>query len=264
MGQALSEWRQFLNWIQRESRVRLKSAACKLPSPARLKESQGWLFGMGVLIMVLWNPQLTVSLGMGVLAMFVSYSIGRWNWHPIRQLANELFSSANRQLTIAIVCGILAALGTYLVLALWMGMESHALALAVILQGMATLAILAVLLRAELVRGSRENSLGFENFDGYLDRLADVDPLCRTIAVRQLIRALNENRLDRSQQQTIAESFRLMLRREPEPIVRNAILEGLTALGEFKPLSAGIPEIAIPAPPTRSSIKEPRYPVGDR
>ena len=253
MAQVLSEWQQFLQWIQRELRVRSRRVSYKRPSASQLKVYRSWLVGVGVLTLVLWHWKLALSLGTGGLAMFVAYSSQGWNWQRIRNWLDRLWDRQNRQFTLTLASGGAATLGTYMVLALWTGMENHALAIAIVLQGMATLAVLGLLVRAELTRRS---SRRYVSFDRQLDRLTDTDPLVRAIAVRQILRLWQENSLEPTHRKAAADAFRLMLRREPESLVRNSVLEGLKAMGELKTLTSGTPPISIPVEKSKSYQKK--------
>ena len=254
MAQALSEWQQFLQWIQRELRVRSRRISYKLPSASQLKVYRSWLVGVGVLALVIWHWKLALSLGTGGLAMFVAYSSQGWNWQRIRNWLDRLWDRQNQQFTLTLASGGVATLGTYMVLALWTGMENHALAIAIMLQGMATLGVLGLLVRAQLMRRSTRRHM---SFDRQLDRLTDTDPLIRAIAVRQILRLWQEAPLEPTQRQAAADAFRLMLRREPESLVRNAVLEGLKAMGELKTLTSGTPPISIPIEKSKSYSQHP-------
>jgi hypothetical protein len=85
--------------------------------------------------------------------------------------------------------------------------------------------------------------------------LTDADPLKRLIAVRQLTGLAAGYRLDRTDLNATLDYFRLMLSREPEPLVRDAILDGLQALDTSKQLAQGAPPVSMPAAKKRSAAK---------
>ncbi|MCZ0898739.1 hypothetical protein ON021_02310, partial [Microcoleus sp. HI-ES] len=132
----------------------------------------------------------------------------------------------------------IATLGAYMSLAIWADSSSHWMALSLILQNLGTIAIAGLLLRQALSLGAAKDEVAL---DRILADLTDADPVKRLIAVRQMTDLVNQGgfgpvssvksslakpsqRIARSR---AAECFRLMLSREPEALVRNALLEGL-------------------------------------
>jgi hypothetical protein len=116
-------------------------------------------------------------------------------------------------------------------LAFWADSESHWMALSLILQNFGTIAIAGLLLRQALSLGASKDEVAL---DGILADLTAPDPVKRLIAVRQMTDLVNKggfgavssvkSSIARSR---AAECFRLMLSREPEALVRNALIEGL-------------------------------------
>lgn len=76
-----------------------------------------------------------------------------------------------------------------------------------------------------------------------LAQLTQADPLQRLMAVRQLVRLVNQSPAETayiagaevSMQSHLIDCFHLMLAHEPEPVVRSAVREGLTLLRERQP-----------------------------
>lgn len=176
----------------------------------------------GALLLGHWH--LLLATGAGALAMISVYRAQdrswRLQWFQLRQWLN----GPNRYLVLAVASGGFVSLSTYIALAVWMESESHWLASASILQGLGTLTAIALLSWQILDRQShgRETSL-----NQLLTQLTDEDALKRLIAVRQLVSWQNHQPSDLSQQAAIADCLRLMLGREPESIVREAILDSL-------------------------------------
>jgi hypothetical protein len=219
----------------------------------RLTRSQGWLaVCIPAAVWGLWNSQLLFSTGLGIAAMMLVYRGQSRDWELLRSLVEQLWENPNRRFIVAVGSGGIATLGAYLSLGIWADSESHWMALNLILQNFGTIAIAGLLLRQAL-------SLGAEQDEATLDRiladLTDADPVKRLIAVRQMTDLVNNGGFDpvssvksslapwkrsaekpfssraaltkRIARYRAAECFRLMLSREPEALVRNALLEGL-------------------------------------
>ncbi|MCC3427816.1 MAG: hypothetical protein JGK12_28860 [Microcoleus sp. PH2017_01_SCD_O_A] len=180
-----------------------------------------------------WNSQLLVSTGLGIAAMMLVYRGQSGEWQLLRSKAEQFWQSPNRRLVLAVGAGGIATLGAYMSLAIWADSESHWMALSLILQNFGTIAIAGLLLRQALSLGSSKDE-DEAALDRILGDLTDADPVKRLIAVRQMTDLVNQGGFNRvtsvkswSARSRAAECFRLMLSREPEAIVRNAILEGL-------------------------------------
>lgn len=218
-----------------------------------LTSSQGWLLALVILIWGLWNGKLLVSTGAGVLMMILVYRMQDWDWQSIqRDLARSLGGS-NRQLTLAVGCGGLATLGTYMALSIWADSSNPWMASGMILQNVATLSLLGWLLSRGL-RG--KDNLAESRFQQMLTDLTNADPMTRLIAVRQLTNLITKGHLSKTRrinslpvassvplslseselpmtEGAIADCFRLMLSREPEEVVREAVLDALQVLDRF-------------------------------
>jgi hypothetical protein len=180
-----------------------------------------------------WNSQLLLSTGLGIAAMMLVYRGQSGEWQLLRSKAEQFWQSPNRRLVLAVGAGGIATLGAYMSLAIWADSESHWMALSLILQNFGTIAIAGLLLRQALSLGSSKDE-DEAALDRILGDLTDADPVKRLIAVRQMTDLVNQGGFNRvtsvkswSARDRAAECFRLMLSREPEAIVRNAILEGL-------------------------------------
>ncbi|MBE9096191.1 hypothetical protein [Tychonema sp. LEGE 07203] len=205
----------------------------------RLTRSKGWV-ALVTLAAVwgLWNSQLLFSTGLGIAAMILVYRGESREWQLLRSQVEQFWESPNRRFVLAVGTGGIATLVAYMSLAVWMDSSSHWMAVSAILQNLGTIAIVGLLLRQALSRGASKDEAAL---DRILADLTDADPVKRLIAVRQMTDLVNNGgfggrssvkSLPAKPRKTIAltraaECFRLMLSREPEALVRNALLEGL-------------------------------------
>ncbi len=199
-----------------------------------------------------WNSQLLFSTGLGIAAMMLVYRGQSRDWQLLRSQVEQFWESPNRPFVLAVGTGGVATLGAYMSLAIWADSESHWMALSLILQNFGTIAIALLLLRQALSRSASKDEA---TLDRILADLTDADPVKRLIAVRQMTDLVKNGGFDhpssvksslalakrsngkpaptgaaptqRIARNLAAECFRLMLSREPEALVRNALLEGL-------------------------------------
>jgi hypothetical protein len=201
---------------------------------ARLSRSKGGLAALTIAaVWGWWNSQLLVSTGLGIAAMMLVYRGQSGEWQLLRSKAEQFWEGPNRRLVLAVGGGGIATLGAYMSLAIWADSQSHWMALSLILQNFGTIAIAGLLLRQALSLGASKDE-DEAGLDRILGDLTDADPVKRLIAVRQMTDLVNQGGFNRvtsvkswSARSRAAECFRLMLSREPEAIVRNALLEGL-------------------------------------
>ncbi|MEG4212925.1 hypothetical protein [Microcoleus sp. S13_B4] len=198
----------------------------------RLTRTKGWLAVVTLAgVWGLWNSELLFSTGLGIAAMMLVYRGQSWDWQLLRSKGEQFWQGPNRRFVLAVGTGGIATLGAYMSLAIWADSESHWMALSLILQNLGTIAIAGLLLRQGLSRRAAKDEVAL---DRILADLTDADPVKRLIAVRQMTDLVNKggfgpvssvkSSIARSR---AAECFRLMLSREPEALVRNALLEGL-------------------------------------
>lgn len=252
MAQALSRWQQLINVIQEKSLPEFKMAAFQKLSRHRFRGPGGWLLGLTALAaLLLWNWKLLVATGTGVLVMLGVYAV-LWNWNAIQSELRQFFRGANSHLATAAGTGSVAILSTYMAETIWEHSENHWIAAGAILQGLGTMAIL-VLLAAQMISGQGRRDEA--SFNALVTDLTDADPLKRLIAVRQLTGLAASHRLDRTDLNATLDCFRLMLGRESEPLVRDAILNGLQALDTSKQLPQGAPPLSVPVTKKRSAAK---------
>lgn len=181
-----------------------------------------------------WNSQLLAATGLGIGAMMLVYRAQSWDWQQLRSNLEQFWHSPSRRLVVAVGSGGLATLGSYMSFSIWGESQSHWLALSAILQNLGTIAIVVLLIPQVWSQSASKDEAVV---DGILADLTDADPVKRLIAVRQMTDLVKspgfwkpsslKNSIGLSH---TAECFRLMLNQEPEPIVRNALLEGLQTL----------------------------------
>lgn len=246
--------RAFLTEPRQKLRPRPRSTpVAELPEvPAALTKwllyhltgSKGWLAALAVTAAWgWWNGELLLSTGVGVLAMVLVYRMQKWDWPWLKSELYRFLSGSNRQLTLAVASGGFATLGTYMAISIWADAESHWIAFSMIVQTFGIVALLGVLAWRAIARKATQDETRLHQF---LADLADADPMKRLIAVRQITSLLTHSQLHRTRlnaallEQTspkptftrshVAECFRLMLSREPEALVRDAVLDALKVL----------------------------------
>lgn len=184
--------------------------------------------GLGVLAVVLLgivNWGLLLAIAVGILSMVWVSRIQTQNLQLLAAVRQALLQQVSHQkLTLAI--GGAATFSTYLAAAIWQGSHQPGIAIAVMGQG---LGIVGVLLLLAEQRSSQIQSPEI-SCDCLLSHLTSTDSLKRLLAVRQLGQQFEQAQLNAIQTQILGESLRLMLRQEPEAIVRNAILDELQFL----------------------------------
>jgi hypothetical protein len=248
VAQAFSSWQQFLQTLGHLSLPPSQVPSINILILSRLKGSPSWMFGtVAIVVLLLWDWKLLVSIGVGTMILGVAYAMQQWNWGGFQDVVRQFFASPNRPLAVAVASGGLSALGIYAAVAIWTTVENPWIAALAIVQGFATIVILAILLGQNLnqfLKSETESTL-----DDKLDGLTEADPLKRLIAVRKILRWVKNRTIEKNDRRTVSEALRLMLQSETESIVLEAVLEGLQELDETKKIASGTPPISL----TRSS-----------
>jgi hypothetical protein len=251
VAQASSQWQQLVNLISELWDPEEVQQFLKPLTRLRWRKQTGPLvvFGMAVAIL-LWNWQLLLATGAGIVAMLGMYLMQQWDWrrilHQWRRFYKLELRGTNQAMAIAVAIGGMTSLLTYLAVSMWLSTENHWMATGMILQTMGIFATLCLLVWQFLTHKSSEAELSLNQL---IVNLTDADPLKRLISVRQLTSLIRNNHGQREQQEAIADYFNLMWGRETEPLVREALLEGLETLGETKKLGQGISPLSIPFSP---------------
>lgn len=251
MAQASSRWQQLVNLLQGSQVAEIQRKTIKPLGIYRFRGPGGWLLGLTVVVaMLYWNWRLLLATGVGVLVMLLVYLMQEWDWQVHWFSLRRLLSGSNRQLTLAVGSGGIAAFSTYMAVCIWVDSDSPWIAAGAILQGFGTLCTLILLLGQIM---SRQTEREEAKLNQLVHDLTHTDPLKRLIAVRQIARFCKDPQLGRETRRTISDYFRLMLSREQEPVVRDAVLESLQALEEPQLLSKVAPPLKLPAPKKQSA-----------
>lgn len=216
----------------------------------RVNGSKGWLLGgVGVLLLWVWIWQWLLSIAMGLAVMIGVYLMQqgqlKLNWQAWRKLWNR----SNRSLSLSVLAGMIALGSTYLATAVWIESEQHWMATSILLEGFGILAIGSLLIWQLLNRSQAQKP---DQFHTLLTDLSHPDPLRRLIAVRQITHYIlspsNQTDLPMSAGQ-LAECFRLMLDRETEPLVCNALLESVQKLNPVRQIAgSSLTNVVIKTP----------------
>ncbi|MBD2102017.1 hypothetical protein [Leptolyngbya sp. FACHB-261] len=177
--------------------------------------------------LLLWNWKLVLATGVGVTMMALVYVLQSWDWRLHWSDIRRFLSGPNRQLVLSVGTGAMATLTTYIAVSIWTDAQSRWLASGAILQGLATLAVLLLLVWEIINRHAQQDD---EEISRLLSDLTETDPLKRLIAVRQLHRFVRRIPLNADQRQTLSDSFRMLLGRESEETVREAVFESLEVM----------------------------------
>ncbi len=254
-----------------------------------------WGLGLGSFALGLVNGALVISTGIGVLAYRQLAQLSPAQQQALRQRlqsAVPLPRSLGQQ---ALVLSLMLGASTYTVTALWQSTHSLLMALVLTGQTALTFFVVVALLRspadpttephptkradgsptpngvatstpptAQTLEVSAQPTTApasqspitkTERFEHALAHLTQADPLQRLIAVRQLVRLVNQAPSDTyiaesevSIQTHLIDCFHLMLAHEPEPIVRSAVREGLALLRQPPPRDRQLPAGANPLP----------------
>jgi hypothetical protein len=193
----------------------------QLPSPWR-KVARWAAIGAGSALLLTWNGRLVIATGAGLGTMWLGYSLRDAGWRAaITDLVNA-FEGVDRRITLSVLAGAGASLGTYTTLSMWLATENHWLATGMILQGTVTLGALGVLLWQKLQPTPQQTGL-----IQHIQNLTNPDALQRLIAIRQINHLLPKHPEQRSD---IAEFYQVLLTREPDRLIREALMDGLQAI----------------------------------
>ena len=201
----------------------------------QLQGKLSWLLALiAIAAMWMWNWQLFLSTGVGISAMVVAYLARDWHWQTHLSNIRQFLAGPHQHIIVAVSSGGVATLSTYIATSVWLNSSSNWVATGTILQGLGTISILFLLLwNLRQTQVTSDQTL----FNAMLTDLTAADPLKRLIAVRQLNRLVTNNRFQQSDRVTLTESFRLLLDREAETAVQDAVWEGLQILSTDRTLN---------------------------
>jgi hypothetical protein len=231
VAQASYWWKRIRYLSQDWSVRRVNNTLMRFLTGVKVRKSSKWMLTSFVaVVMLAWNWKLVLATGSGVGLMLLVYSMQGWNWQAYLSNGRQFFTGSQGKLTVAVGSGGLATLGTYIAASVWADSENRWLAIGSILQGFGTLVIL-LLLGWNIARdraGQDET-----RFELLLQDLTATDSLKRLIAVQQLSTLANKPRLHQVYQPQLVEYFSVMLSREEDAIVREAILRNLQKWGQI-------------------------------
>lgn len=218
---------------------------------ARSQRVRTWLavlIGLGV--WAWWDGKLLLSTAVGLAVMIWVCRLPLSGFQRNNIFGLQHIKPMNRQLTVAVGSGVAVTTFLYAMLSVWTSLENPWLALSVIGQNAAILAILSLIVWERI---QQNLNAGEAKLNQWLADLTHDNPLKRLIAVRQLTH-LFQNSPHRSkspqllleaqrwealpqlqplpplERTEIVEYFQLMLYQEDETLVREALREGLDIL----------------------------------
>jgi hypothetical protein len=219
----------------------------QLPTQRGLVMGRWLLVPVGAAALLYWNGRLVLATSTGIAVMLLIYLMHDWKPNLPTAEIRKLIEGWNQPLALAIVGGGAACLSTYLAASIWANSDSAWIALGSLLQGSGTLAVLLLLAWQILHRQTQHDRVYYHQT---LADLTHADPLRRLIAVRHLTSTVPDLSHQPAQQQELADYFRLLLHREPEPIVQEAVLVGLERLDRVRSLKpASQPLVQPPLQP---------------
>jgi hypothetical protein len=227
--------------------------------PKPFRRSARWaLIGAGATCLLAWNGRLVVSTGAGLGMLWLAYTIKDSHWRAaIADLVNAL-EGLNQRLLLSVLSGMGATFGTYVALSIWLDTQNHWLATGMIVQGTATMGALGLLLWQNWGRwqlGAKPQPV----FDlaQCLGDLTQADPLKRLIAIRQINAQIPHLP---HEQAHIAEYFRILLSRETDAVICEALLAGMQLLSQSQSLKQFDRPRRTPRPQTAAQTVLPQAP----
>ncbi|MGG6239931.1 hypothetical protein ACQ4N7_14995 [Nodosilinea sp. AN01ver1] len=211
----------------------------------RVKHPQMWGLGLGSLALGLVNGALVISAGIALVAYQQILQLSpRQRKGLVQRLQQGLPLPTSPQQQALMVAGV-AGVSTYTFTALWH--STHSLLMALLLTGQGALALFAV---GALLRSPRSAERSNDLWDAApvaqvehnLSLLSHPDPLKRLVAVRRLVRLVEQGAVDSSYSAGVSvrshliDCFQLRLSQESDAIVRSALEDGQTLLRQAKPL----------------------------
>ena len=136
--------------------------------------------------------------------------------------------------------GVFAAINTYIASTIYSEAENPWLAVGNIFQGLTSLLTFVLLTWFFVSRGNRHSESEFERL---LGGLTSENDLKRLMAIRKLTHFAQRHQFSLHYQEQLNEYFRLMLLRETEPMLQEALLDSLQNFDAIPPDHAASPEL---------------------
>lgn len=222
---------RLLRWF-RESAVFLSSPDSRqqLKKALITGRSGAGLASVGSVLLLLWNAKLVFSTGAGMGTMVLMYLLQDAEWRreklpTVREQVQAKLEGLNRPFLWSTIGGGSAAFLSYLAISAWTETDAHWLATGILLQGLMTFGVLGLALRRVWDQAPTVETIEVCH---WVETLSHEDPIQRLLAVRQLTKTAQSAPL--IQQKEILEYFQLMVSREPEELVREAVWQALETL----------------------------------
>ncbi len=222
---------RLLRWF-RESAVFLSSPDSRqqLKKALITGRSGAGLASVGSVLLLLWNAKLVFSTGAGMGTMVLMYLLQDAEWRreklpTVREQVQAKLEGLNRPFLWSTIGGGSAAFLSYLAISAWTETDAHWLATGILLQGLMTFGVLGLALRRVW---DQAPTVETTEVCHWVETLSHEDPIQRLLAVRQLTKTAQSAPL--IQQKEILEYFQLMVSREPEELVREAVWQALETL----------------------------------
>jgi len=209
-----------------------------------LGRSNNWLLvSVGAMTLMFWNGRLVLATGVGVaVVLFLRHYQKRQIEYPSVLL--KQFNRFNNPVSLAIASGGLVSFSTYLAASIWVESSNAWIAIGSLLQGAGTVGVIFLLIRHLLDHQAHSKQPDSADL---VNDLTHREALKRLIAVRQLIAIAINLEASHPQRKELRDYFRLMLRSENEPIVRDAVIAGLQLLTQREQLQASAqPSMRVP------------------
>ena len=191
------------------------------------------LAGLAISVLLAWNWPLVLATAAGAGSMALVYLLLEADWRTWWLRWQHFCQGSQGKFSLAVGSGGLVALSTYIATSIWSEAENRWLAVGTLLQGLTSLLTLLLLAWHAFSQGEQQEENKFERL---LGDLTAEDSLKRLITVRQLTKVVHKTGFSPVYQAQLQEYFRLMLLKESEPAVREAILDSLQS-GKGMPLS---------------------------
>ncbi|TAE59422.1 MAG: armadillo-type fold-containing protein [Nostocales cyanobacterium] len=223
MSQASSFWLQLIQQLPE-----LKTGSLKQQNLKRFYEP-GNILGLLTFIvaMLFWNWKLLIALLIGIGVMLFAYSIPKWNWDINWSEIRQFLNSPKIRLALAVVSGGITTFMSYMAIAIGLNSPNIWIATGAILQGLGTVVTLILLVwQIFNFQGYQEE----DQLQQLLNNLTETDPLKRLLAVRQINKLLTRKNFDDTVKQDIINCLKILLGREEETAIREAVLYSLQSL----------------------------------
>lgn len=221
----------------------------------------GWLLSAAVFLTLLVTNgrfMLVSGAGLGAATLCLRAAKSRKTQRAWRGVRRRI----RRPTAVAIAAGTLTTVNAYAILRLTEPFGDSGLAAGLAIEG---LLVLAVLLGLSSEAGDKRNvqqgggdrprsrtqsqrsrKISTRSLDSLLEQLAHPTPLKRLLAIRHLTDWIADHPQQLNAHAQITDCFRVMLREETDPTLRQALISQIDRLDRSPRLGQGTPPVAIP------------------